>query len=402
MNRTGIGVTRWMLLGTLVISMVIPAPGQSRVKDVASVTGLHEVQMFGYGLVVGLAGTGDRNQTVFTTQTISNMLKNMGIELPERYMRIRNVAAVIVTGTLTPFKKVGTRLDVTVSSLGDARSLEGGTLILTPLQGPDGQVYASAQGPIATGGYDVRNRGLTRIKRNHVLVGRIPDGAIVQRQFNKNPLSSKELSLSLFAPDFTSAVAMAEAINERFEQYVNQPIARAEDAATVSLRYELLTEPEPVENDEQADDTNAGQDDTDESGPTLHLVEFISLVENVEFQVAHRARVVVNERTGTIVAGGNVTISEIAVTHGGVKVEIINTPEVIQPPPFTQGQTTVIPEPQMVVEEKEADMVVLNGTTTVADLAQSLNSLGVAPRDVIAIFQAIKQAGALQGQLLIM
>ena len=369
----------------MVLSVEGSAQNDIRIKDVASISGLEDVQVFGYGLVVGLAGTGDRFQTVFTTHTIRNMLKNMGIELPDKYIRVRNVASVVVTGTITPFKRHGTRFDVIVSSLGDARSLEGGTLLMTPVQGPDGEVYASAQGPLATGGYDIRNRGLSHIKKNHVLVGRIPDGAIVQKEYKFNVLNGKDLSLSLFMPDFTSAVSMAKAINGYFTENMKDlrgTIARAVDASTVTLDYGIISR-----------DTIRNK---------MDIVTFISQVENVTFNVAMPARVVMNERTGTIVAGGNVRISEIAVTHGGVKVEIVNIPEVIQPQPFTMGQTEVIPNPEMVVEEKDMEMVVLDGTTTVADLAQALNSLGVSPRDVIAIFQAIKEAGALQGKLVIM
>lgn len=356
-----------------------------RVKDVSSITGLEDIQVFGYGLVVGLAGTGDRNQTIFTIQTVKNMLKNMGIELPDKHIRIRNVASVMVTGTITPFKKQGTKFDVIVSSLGDAKSLEGGTLIMTPVQGPDGEVYASAQGPLATGGYDIRNRGLTHLKKNHVLVGRIPDGAIVQREYKFNVLNGNDLSLSLFSPDFTSAFSMAKAINTYFEESIENlkgTVARAVDPSTVNLNYGVVSR-DTIRN-------------------YITIIDFISRVENVRFNVAMPARIVMNERTGTIVAGGKVRISEVAVTHGGIKVEIVNIPEVVQPQPFTLGQTTVIPNPEMVIEEKDMEMVVLDQTSTVSDLAQALNSLGVAPRDVIAIFQAIKEAGALQGQLIIM
>lgn len=376
----------WLLV--FLISLIIPHKGfcqqDVRVKDVAAITGLEDIQVFGYGLVVGLAGTGDRSQTVFTTQTIRNMLKNMGIELPDKYIRVRNVASVMVTGTLIPFKRKGTKFDVMVSSIGDAKSLEGGTLILTPTQGPDGQIYASAQGPLATGGYDIRNRGLNHIKKNHVLVGRIPDGAIVQREYQFNILDGNYLSLSLFSPDFTSAVSMAKAINIHFSDWIKGTgsVAKAVDAATVTLNFNLVSR-DTIRN-------------------YIDIVEFISQTENVTFNVAMPAKVVMNERTGTIVAGGNVRISEVAVTHGGVKVEIVNIPELVQPQPFTLGQTEVIPNPEMVVEEKDMDMVVLDQTTSVADLAQALNSLGVAPRDIIAIFQAIKEAGALQGQLIIM
>ena len=368
-----------LVLIVCALSADVTAQQTVRIKDVASVTGLEDVQLFGYGLVVGLSNTGDRSQTIFTEQTVTNMLKNMGIELPEKRIRLRNVAAVMVTGILKPFKRKGTRFDITVSSMGDATSLEGGTLILTPMQGPDGSVYASAQGALATGGYDLRDRGLTHIKKNHVLVGRIPDGAIVQYEYTFNLLDGKDLSLSLSNPDFTSALAMANAINNQFDQISGINIARPLDAATVLLDYRLISR--------------------DSIRMNIDLITFLSRVENLTFAVASQARVVVNERTGTIVAGGDVRISAVAVSHGGVKVEVTNIPQVIQPPPYSLGRTEVVPNPQVVVEEKEAEMVVLDGTTTVSELSYALNSLGVAPRDVIAIIQAIKEAGALHAHL---
>jgi len=359
---------------TVLMAVTAASAQQIRVKDVASVSGLEDVQLLGYGLVVGLAGTGDRNQTIFTEQTIVNMLKNMGIELPERHIRVRNVAAVMVTGNLTPFRRKGTRMDVTVSSMGDATSLEGGTLILTPIQGPDGKIYASAQGPLATGGYDLRDRGLTHIKKNHVVVGRIPNGAIVQNEYRFNVLDANNLAFSLHAPDFTSAVSMAQAINI---QYGVANLAKALDPATVELDMSLASD-------------------------AISTPEFISMVENMTFEPSSQARVVINERTGTIVAGGTVRISQVAVTHGGIKVEVVNLPEVIHPMPFSLGRTEVVPNPSMIVEEKDSEMVVLDGNTTVSELAQALNSLGVTPRDVIAILQAIKEAGALHANLVLL
>ena len=373
------------VLIVLILNMTLFSAQSVRVKDVANIEGLEDLQIFGYGLVVGLAGTGDRSNTVFTTHSIRNMLKNMGVELPDKQMTLRNVAAVMVTGTLKPFKKNGTRFDVVVSSIGDARSLEGGTLIMTPLQGPDGKIYASAQGPLATGGYDLRDRGLAQSKKNHTLVGRIPDGAIVQQEYRFNNFNGYDLALSLKQPDFSSAVNMAKAI----DAYVigtlggKTKIAKAEDASTIRLNFALA------------------QQEIGGTAP-IDLAEFIADIENVTFDVSMPARVVMNERTGTIVAGGNVKISEIAVTQGGIKVEIVNKPEVVQPQPFTMGQSVTVPNPEMVTEDKSMDMVVLDQTTTVGDLADALNSLGVSSRDIISIFQAIKEAGALQGQLIIM
>jgi flagellar P-ring protein precursor FlgI len=368
------------ILLILALAATISAQQDVRIKDVAHIAGIEELQLYGYGLVVGLDQTGDRYQTIFTEQSVINMLRNIGISLPERHLRLRNVAAVMVTGTLAPFKRKGTKFDVTVSSMGDATSLEGGTLILTPLQGPDGIIYGSAQGSCATGGYDVNSSGITRVKKNHVLVGRIPDGAIVQREYAFNILNGKELSLVLTNPDFSSAVSLAASINADFN---SKKVAKAVDAATVSLDFASLAK----------DSLNRSSD----------LITFISRIENLGFTVSSQARVVVNERTGTIVAGGQVRISEIAVSHGSVKVEITNQPEMVQPQPFNlTGNTQTLPNPKTEVEEKDADMVVLNSTATVSDLAQALNSIGVSARDVIAILQAIKQAGALQAQLVIM
>jgi len=363
------------------------AAANVRIKDVAKINGVEDLQIYGYGLVVGLAGTGDRTNTIFTAQTMKNMLKNMGIELPEKQITMRNVAAVMVTGTIDPFKKRGSRVDVAVSSIGDARSLEGGTLIMTALQGPDGEMYATAQGALSVGGYDVRNnRGVSRTTLNHTLVGRVPDGAIIQREYVFNEFNGVDLALSLDKPDFTSAVAMATAINGYMAAQfgIAVRIAQAIDASTVTLNYNLSSREIATENN------------------PLGLAEFISFVENVTFDVQTSAKVVMNERTGTIVAGGNVRISQIALTHGGIKVEITNKPSIIQPMPFNFGQAVSIPNPETVIEQKDMDVIVLDETTTASDLAQALNSLGVASRDIISIFQAIKEAGALQAQLIIM
>ena len=372
----------------LLFSFSLFAQQGVRVKDVAHVSGLEDVQFLGYGLVVGLDNTGDWTQTVFTQQTVINMLKNVGITVPtNQTLYLRNVAAVMVTGTLTPFKRKGTKFDVTVSSMGDATSLEGGTLILTALQGPDGIMYASAQGPIAVGGYDVREKGFAHVRKNHVMTGRIPDGAIVQKEYAFNLLSGKDLSMSLYNPDFSSAVSLAQAVNAAFARGGGAkaaPVAQAVDAATVTLNGAALAADSAL--------TSAG------------LVGIIAKVENLTFEVSTQARVVVNERTGTIVAGGQVRISQVAVSHGGIKVEITSAPEIVQPKPYYQsGQAPLVAaNPQIATEEKAPDMVVLGATTTVADLAQALNSLGVAPQDIIAIMQAIKEAGALQAELVVL
>ncbi len=355
-----------------------------RIKDVANISGMEDVQLFGYGLVMGLDNTGDENQTVFTQQTVINMLKNVGVTIPNQTLYMRNVAAVMVIGTLAPYKRKGTKFDVIVSSMGDATSLDGGALILTPLQGPDGAIYASAQGPLSLDGNNIRETRQFRTGNRHSLTGRIPDGAIVQREYAFNLLNGNDLSLSLCNPDFSSAVSMAKSINKAFPPLVAgaTPIAQALDAATVSINYPAIAQSPAL--------AGAG------------MVGFIARVENLTFEVSSQAKVVVNERTGTIVAGGAVRISQVAVSHGGIKVEITSAPQEVEPHPFVMGEQKQTGTPDMVTEKKAPEMLVLGATTTVSDLAQALNSLGVAPQDVIAILQAIKEAGALQAQLVIL
>ncbi len=363
---------RWKIL-LIAVFLCATAWPQVRVKDVAKIQGLHDTQLIGYGLVVGLDGTGDGSRTMFTVQSVLNMLKNLGIEIPNQRIRVKNVAAVMVTSTLKPFVKQGSMVDVVVSSLGDAKSLEGGTLLLSPLQNPDGEIMALAQGPVSTGGYKMEDLLVNRRSKNHVAVATIPSGAVVQKEVKTNELPRETLRLELANPDFSSAVALAKAINGRFAS----ELARPEDAATVAVAV-----PESLR-------------------ANTRFFEFVSDMEKTSFLPDRQARVVVNEKTGTIVAGGDVTISQVAVSHGGVTVEVQTTPLVSQPPPFSQGQTTVAPLVKQEVVEKKSQMVVLGPTTDVSELAQALNTLGVSARDVIAIFQAIKKAGALQAELVV-
>ncbi len=365
----------------------MPAFGQQgiRIKDVAHVSGMEDIQLFGYGLVMGLDNTGDQNQTIFTQQTVMNMLKNVGVTIPNQMLYMRNVAAVMVIGTLAPYKRKGTKFDVIVSSMGDATSLDGGALVLTALQGPDGAIYASAQGPLSLDGNNFRETKQYRTGNHHSLTGRIPDGAIVQREYAFNLLNGNDLSLSLYNPDFSSAVSMAAAINAAFPALSGAaPIAQAVDAATVSIDYPAIAASPAI--------------------ASTGMVGLIAKVENLTFEVSSQAKVVVNERTGTIVAGGQVRISQVAVSHGGIKVEITSAPQEVQPQPqpFVMGKPTETGTVQTVSEKKSPEMLVLDATTTVSDLAQALNALGVAPQDVIAILQAIKEAGALQAQLVIL
>lgn len=365
MNRT--------IISTLAAALFAGALcAQVRVKDVARIEGVEETKLIGYGLVVGLDGTGDGSRTMFTVHSIVNMLRNLGIYVPNAKLRVKNVAAVMVTGNLPPFTKKGGHIDVTVSSIGDANSLEGGMLLMTPLQDENGDIYAMAQGALSVGGYSVAKAKSTVRKKNHPLSGEIPSGGIVKKEVMGNELDGRKVSVSLNAPDFTSAVEMAKAINSK----LNIDSARTLDGATVEIPV-----PEQYRDD---------------------LMAFISAVELVEFLPSRSAKVIINEKTGTVVAGANVKIEEVAVSHGAITVTVQKSTQVSQPQPFSQGTTQAVQTAQVSVEEEKPEMVVLNKSANVGDLAKALNNIGVTPRDIICIFQAIKKAGALNADLVVM
>jgi flagellar P-ring protein FlgI len=354
------------------------AADASRIKDVAKLEGLAETQLIGYGLVVGLKGTGDGPRTQFTTQSVVNMLRNTGIEVPRERIQVRNVAAVMVTSKLLPFMKRGSNLDVTVSSIGDAKSLEGGTLLMSPLQGTDGEIYALAQGALSVGGLNKEGpQGKASFSKNHTMVGEIPNGAIIQKEAPGNAMNTEELRISLSNPDFSSAVAMAKSINANFKK----PIAEAKDPVTVSV-----TVPDEFKG---------------------KRMEFIAEVENLDFLVSTVAKVVLNEKTGTVIAGGNVSISEVAVSQGSITISVKDNQQTQvsnTAAPFggTAQNSTTTQSEDIKVDETKAEMRVMPSSSNVADLAKSLNALGVSPRDIIAIFQAIKRAGALNAELVVM
>ncbi len=360
---------------TIIVALLLmPAlawPGV-RIKDVARVKGMSSKKLVGYGLVVGLDRTGDTRRSQLTIQSVVNMMQRFGLKISRRQLRLRNVAAVMVTAELPPFARSGQRIDVQVSSLGDAQSLEGGTLLMSPLVGPDGKLWAWAQGALSTGGFNIRSIGGDRVRKNYTLVGRVPGGATVERDYQVNLVEGNQIFLSLDEPDFTTAVKMAQAINAK----VGTQVATATDAVQVAVNV---------------------PDQYREKVP-----EFISLIEELQTDTDEPARVVVNERTGTVVVGGNVTLKPAAVSHGNLSVEIKATPVISQPPPFSQGQTVVVPQTQTRVTEEGGRLVVLQESATVADVAKALNALGVGTRDIIAIFQALKEAGALKAELIIM
>lgn len=343
-----------------------------RIKDVAKIEGMSSRHLVGYGLVVGLDRTGDSRRSELTIQSVVNMMQRFGVRVSAEQMRLRNVAAVMVTAQLPPFARPGQKIDVQVSSLGDAQSLEGGTLLLTPLVGPDGQFWARAQGALSTGGFNVQSIGGDRLRKNYTLVGTLPGGASVERSNQLELARDNRIRLTLNEPDFTTAVNLAEAINGG----VGSEVATASDAVQVTVQV-------PAEYQQR-------------------VPEFISLIEGLETETDEVARVVINERTGTIVVGSHVTIKPVAVSHGNLSVEIKAKPVISQPPPFSQGETVVVPETQTQVTDEGGRLVVLEESATVADVAKALNSLGVAPRDIIAVFQALKQAGALKAELIIM
>lgn len=351
---------------------------QVRIKDIASFQGMQAKHLIGYGLVIGLDGTGDRSSgatgAIFTVQSITNMLEKFGITVPAERLRVRNVAAVMVTADLEPFVNQGSKIDVTVSSLGDAKSLEGGVLLTTPLLGTDGELYAMAQGPLSIGGFNIESGDGEKIRQNYALVGRVPNGGIVQKALRFHFKITKPLGIILDKPDFTTSVRMAEMINRRFAKKLASP----QNSGLVIIHW-----PRTV------------KDDGD-------MIKFISEIESIKVQQDRVAKVVINERTGTIVAGGDVRISEIMVSHGNLTIHTRRTPVISQPAPFSEGKTVVTGFTDTSVDIEQARNVVIQNTVTVTDIATALNELGVKPRDIIAIFQAIKEAGALQAELVVM
>ncbi len=359
-----------MLVAALAATQVVW--GATRIKDVASVEPTRTQQVIGYGLVVGLNGTGDTQRSTFTLQSVSSMLKRFGITVPQTDLRLRNAAAVMVTASVEGTAKEGTNCDVIVSSMGDATSLQGGTLLLTPLSVADGTVYAMAQGPLSVGGISVRQNG-NEVRRNHTAAGRIPGGAILEKSISTGLKADSTITVVLFQADYTTASRIAEAISAKF----GNGAAFALDGSSVRVNVPPQSQGEGK------------------------LVDFISAIELIEITPDVIARVIVNERTGTVVIGGNVSILPVAISHGGLNIEIESVPVVSQPNPFSQGQTVSTQLTRVAAGEDTTSVVAINGVSTVQDVAKALNSLKVAPRDIIAIFQALKEAGALKAELII-
>jgi flagellar P-ring protein FlgI len=341
----------------------------SRLKELAAIEGVRDNQLIGYGLVVGLAGTGDRKQSLFSAQSLANILQRMGVSVSPTAITIKNTAAVMITGTLPPFAQPGTRIDVTAGAIGDASNLQGGLLLLTTLKGADGQVYALAQGPVVTGGF-VAGGGGTNQTRNHPTVGRVPSGAIVERTA-PSVTPGMRIRLQLRQADFTTSARVAEAINKRF--HADAAIAHAENSALISVAV-------PGEFQSRS-------------------AEFVAELEKLTVDADRPARVVINERTGTIVLGKEVRISPVAIMQGNLTVEIQTSFAVSQPQPLASGTTEVVPQVGVGVKEEKARNVVLKQGATIEELVRALLSIGSTPRDIIAILQSLQAAGALEAEL---
>ena len=368
--RCIMGIT-CLLLGGLLEAAVKDTPARVvRIQDISTIEGVRDNSLIGYGMVVGLNGSGDRQQTLFPVQTLGNILRKMGVQISgsATSIQVRNIAAVFVTATLPPFSRPGTRIDVNVASIGDAKSLEGGVLLLSPLFGPDGQTYADAQGSVVLGGY-TGGTSTNSVVVNHPTAGRVPGGGLVERDTSVDLAKLSPLSLLLRDYDFTTSQNVAEAINERF----GRNFARALDGR----RIEILL---PA--------------NSRDSVPRV-----LAQIEDLTVSVEEAAKVVVNERTGTIVMGNNVRLSACSVLHGNLAIEITTQFQVSQPEARSQGQTTVVPQTTVRAKEKPVNRMELREGATVQDLITGLQGIGATARDIVAVLEAIRAAGALQAEL---
>lgn len=342
--------------------------GGTRIKELVMLEGVRDNQLIGYGIVVGLAGTGDKRQTVFSAQSLTNLLERMGVSVTPSAILVRNTAAVMLTANLPPFAQPGIRIDVTAAAIGDAANLQGGLLLLAPLRGPDGQVYAVAQGSVVTGGFVAGKGQGNSMTVNHPTVGRLPSGAIVERPA-PTLTPGAQLRLQLKRADFATATRIAAAVNAKF----NPPPAKAQHAGLVVI------------------DTPAAFQG--------RSAEFIAEVESLGVEPDGAGRIIVNERTGTITLGKEIRIRPVAVLHGNLAVEVQTTFNVSQPAPLAQGETAVVPKVDVAVKEEKARSVLLKEGATVEDLVKALTSIGSTPRDVIAVLQTLRAAGALEAEV---
>lgn len=365
--------TSFLIQGMILLLLVTNSFAASRIKDITDVEGVRENQLIGYGLVVGLKGTGDGlNNSPFTKQSLQAMLERLGVNTRGQTINTKNVAAVMVTANLSAFATQGTRLDVNVSSLGDSSSLQGGTLLVTPLLGADGEVYAIAQGRVAVGGFAVQGNG-AEVVRGVPTAGRIANGGLIEREIVFSLASKTSLKLALRNPDLTTARRMAKAINDLIGTFA----ADAINPATVRL--------------------------TLPRGFNGNIVDLLTDIEQLIIEPDQPAKIVINESTGIIVIGKNVRVNTVAIAQGNLTVSITESPIVSQPAPFSQGQTTQVPRTQIdIATDVDRKLAILEGGVPLKDLVNGLNALGIGPRDMISILQAIKASGALQADIEVM
>lgn len=356
-------------IGIAMLALAMAADAHAvRIKDVATIEGVRTNKLVGYGLVVGLQKSGDGNSVKFTKASISNMLENMGVTVSPNDVKSGNAASVMVTAELPAFARQGMNIDVSVSSIGDAKSLQGGTLLLTPLKGSDGQIYAVAQGAVSVGGFAAEGAG-DSVTKNHPTVGSIPSGAIVERDLPYEFNTQGDLRLTLGTGDFTTVAAAAASINEQIGATIAQPL----DSRTIRVQV-----PEAYRQ---------------------NVVTLMAQIENIDISTDRVAKVVVNEKTGTVVMGANVRISTIAISHGNLHVRIRSTQNVSQPAPLSGGRTVVTTQGSVSAVEDPGQLFIVEAEPTIGDLVRALNAVGVTPRDLVAILQSIKSAGALEAQL---
>ncbi|MBN9661689.1 MAG: flagellar basal body P-ring protein FlgI [Acidobacteria bacterium] len=359
------------LTAAALLSLMAVAPAATsgtRIKEIASIEGVRDNQLLGYGLVVGLNGTGDKRQTFFSAQSLANMLERMGVQVSPSAMQVRNMAAVMLTANLPPYAQPGTRIDVQASAIGDASNLQGGTLILTPLKAANGEVFAVAQGAVVTGGF-VAGRGGNSTTVNHPTAGRIPSGAIVERAPPSALKPGARINLQLRMADFTTSARLSAAVNQRF----GDGTARCESAGLVSVAIP--------------------------SGWTDKPVEFIAEIEGLTLDADRPARIIINERTGTITAGSGIRIRPAAILHGNLHIAVETTLNVSQPAPLSSGQTVTTPTVNVAAKEEQAKNIHLREGATIEDLVRALTTVGSTPRDIIAILQNLKAAGALDAEI---
>ena len=367
-------VRRWVALIFFMLTsstLLIPDAGAVRIKDIADIKGVRGNQLVGYGLVVGLEGTGDTDDSLFTIQSLASLLEKMGVTVQTDDIEdVENVAAVMVTTDLPAFATLGSRIDVLVSSIGDAENLQGGTLLFTPLKAADSRVYAVAQGPVSTGGFAVSGNSGDQVQKNFPTVGRVVGGALVEKEIHSNFNQKDSLTLALHKADFTTATRVAQAINRAFYSQ----LAQTENGGSIQVKVP---------------DNYRGK-----------TVQFVTMIESLGVTPDMVSKIVVNERTGTVIMGENVRISTIAIAHGNLSIQIDESQNVSQPLPFSRGgETVVTPESDILVKEGKNPLFLVESGVSIGEVVKALNVLGVTPRDLIAIFQALKAAGALQAEL---